>query len=312
MQQDLAKWLASVEWYDNSTLTKILNCPRLAFYSKIYQGGLSSGVGQAALFGSSIHEALSRYYNLHGKQPESNRRAEAFRYFARKYESLFTAIAESDVDAKYTLANGADILDNYFDSFLSEDSQWIPIENELAFVIKIEPEEGDPVDFVEPFYYVCRADGLWERRANGDLFIKETKTTGGGVDRRLLALKMDRQTMGYTYCANRFGPRKVEGVLADVLLVATKTRQARREVYYRSEKQQRDWRVQTIRIIQAWRTRKASLAASRNLEEGLNVFEQNTDHCTTYGQCGFYKLCYQSPHLIEGYEQNTWNPFSTD
>lgn len=303
----LSEQLRQVEWYDNHKLSNILACRYYSYLNTIYRGGLTAGVGDGANFGTVQHAARAVYYD--GKKKglnEHERRDAAFAKYASEYERLFG----KGVGAarKHSFDNGLDLLDCYFDNYLFEDDQWEPIETELAAVVEIKPADGDPPRFREPFYYVIRCDGLWLRVANGDLFVNEFKTTGGGVDREITRRAIDRQTTGYTYGIKQFPDgEKVVGVFLDVMGVTVEKRDFRREVYMKSDRDLATWRLQTIEIVEDWRECKRRVAEG---EAPKVVMYQNDQHCTSYGLCPFWKGCYHSIVMLDDLPVNEWTPFN--
>jgi hypothetical protein len=308
---DLREWLKTIEWYDNHTISLILACPRKAFFHTIYRGGLASGVGNGANFGTCIHAGLAAYYNaVKMSLPERQCRYAAIRAFSSDYVRLFGSETPAGIDNKHKFENGLDILDCYFNNFILDDQQYEPVETELSAIYPVEPQPGDPPDFVDPFYFLIRCDGLWRRRSDGDLFVREIKTSGGGVDREVTRLAINRQTTGYATILHEFpGGERVAGVLVDVVGVYVGKREYRREIYLKSNRDRETWRRQTINIVQEWRARKER-AASLDAPGVLDLFYQNDQECTKYGLCPFWKGCYHGLALLDELEQNTWTPLS--
>jgi len=304
--------LERLEWYDNHRLELILSCPRKAFYYLFYRGGLDNAVGPGAHFGSCVHEGLAVYYKLTQQGAEdSKRRLAAMRAFARKYTELFPSgcIEKGKPCSKHTEDNGLTILDDYFDRFQELDRYYRVIEPELGAIVKIEPRDGDPPHFQEPFHYVVRMDIVLEHVRTGEWFVLETKTTGSGVDRRLKQLRTERQGTGYCYTLQELAPqRHVAGVIGNVLLVAPDKREAQRDTFHKSRQDLDQWRRQTIEIVQGWRERVGRMLTC-SLTEQLGTFYQRTSACTDYGLCSFYDLCWVGPtYQLDRYQPRTWIP----
>lgn len=298
--------LTNVEWYDNHTLSLILNCPRKAFYNRLYRGtGLADSVGPAAHFGSVMHAGWGSYYSrLSQTQDETTKRARAYRAIEALYTKLLGGY--ETLDKKYTLTNALCIFDEYLDKFAIDDKCWKPIDAELFFAFPFERLEGE--DEFASFLYLCRVDGIWQRTtAPDELYVLENKT-GTAPDREIVRQSISRQTRGYVYVARQFDPR-VCGVLLNACKIAVGVRDYRREVFVYSNAVLNSWRTQTIAIVEAWRARKAKYA--RLLEDGLknpfDAFEMNDQECTRYGLCSYHAGCQHSPELLK-LPPNTWTP----
>lgn len=300
---NLKDFLTDKEWYDNSKLSTILACARKGFYSYEFQGGLSSSVGHGANFGTCIHGGAAIYYYWWGRRSEPERRLLAIRGVAALHESLFVGPAREGLTSKHTIESAINIFDNYCNQHLVDDSTIRPIEVELAGAIEIAPHEGESF---RPFWYVFRIDGIHQRLTYGDYWIREMKTTSGGVQRELSKLRIARQPRGYLWCMRQFPGPHFTGVMPDVVGVMAKTLEAQRDFYPKSVADGESWRAQTVNIVQHWRALQDSFA----LKGDPNLFVQNTGECFAYGQCAFYDLCQygHQPALIGQYQPNTWNP----
>lgn len=305
----LLEFLRDKEWYDNSRLEQIVTCNRKGYYMNILAGGLKMGVGTGADFGSCLHAGVAAYYMLWGRADQLSRRRNAFRVFSEVYGRMFPSNVQEALQSRHELSQGLLILDNYFDSHLSTDFTLRPVEVELGGTVKIEPREGE--QSFKPFWYVFRMDGLHERVNYGDYFVRELKSTSGGAERRLKALKIDRQSLGYLYCARQFPGPEIAGVLGDVVLVAARTLDARRDYFIKTKQATEDWRVQTINIVEHWRS-LAERAHDKPFNEILNTYTQNTNACLNYGMCHYYDLCDfgVSPSTLTPFERNDWNPLA--
>lgn len=303
----LSEQLRKLEWYDNSTISKILGCLRQTYFAKEYRGGLTAGVGDGANFGTVQHAARAVYFDgkKHGLS-EPERRAAAMRRLMSEHQRIFGEAAPG-VARKHSMANAIDLFDYYCDNWMLEDNLWVPIETELAGVVIITPQAGDPPMFETPFHYVFRCDGLWLRTANNDLFVSEFKTTSGGVDREVTRRAIDRQTTGYVYSVKQFPDgAEVQGVFLDVMGVTVEKRDFRREVYMKNDNDLASWRRQTINIVEHWRSLKRRV---ENGEPALETFVQNDSSCTNYGLCPFWKGCYHGIQLLDELPVNEWTPF---
>ncbi len=306
----IEQWLSSVEWYDNSRISVILNCPRKAWYQLEYKGGLEHKVGQGADFGTCIHRGLEVYYNNWQFDKLEERRIKAIDAYSTIYQKLFP---ENSIQPRHALENGISILDDYFLRYEIEDRNFEPVENEMAAIIRIDQQPSDllVVEPFEPFWYVVKVDGLWRSKSNGDLWVKETKTTSQTPQRRIDELKLARQTRGYVWGCRQFidYPERVRGVLADCIQIAAQKRDAQRDFIPLSNNTIDNWRWQTIRIVSDWRKRKKEAETA----DPLVTFNQNDSQCYQYGKCYFYDLCYYNP--ISGSENmsiNKWTPFAKE
>lgn len=308
---DLVSFLKDKEWYDNHSIDTWLACRRKWFFGNRFEGGLDPGVGAGANFGTCIHEAFGSYYGQTNwlSFSEPARRIMAVRAFDRKYRELFLVPPENN---KHLLQNGIDILDQYFNDMLPEDRLYQPIESEIGFMVPIIPLPGDPREFHEggPFYYGGRIDQVMLRLRTQELFVFETKTTGSGVERERLCLILSRQPMGYFWSALQF-PQKypVVGIIPNIVLVATGTRENRRDVYMKNASDAEVWRAQTVRIVMDIR-RTVGKSNGLDLYDTLNEFYQTTQECTSYGKCGFHDMCRFGPRNVTTFPpKRTWTPF---
>lgn len=301
--------LSQHEWYDNHKLSLIMDCRRKAFWHLYWRGGLGDKVGPGANFGFAIHAALARYYKdwRPDASQERDRQAAAFRAFSSAYQKLFPD--GTKVEKKHTHDRGLIILDRYFDHYALEDKMFKPVEPELGGLILVQYDPNvDPLPF-EPFFFLFRYDGVFERVATGEWLIFETKTTAGGCDRELKRFELRRQTKGYTWSAQQFEPsHDITGVLANVILIAAEKMEFKRDYFLYTKTDLASWRAQTINIVRDWRTALGS-AAFAPLGQQLDIMYQRTDACTNYGLCSFYDLCHRGPfYNLSEFEPNTWIP----
>lgn len=310
---NLSTFLDGKEWYDNTKLTGTISpCKRKAFYSHILRGGLEAGVGPGADFGTCIHGAIATYYAWWGRENESRRRALALRSLSALHETLFTGPARNSLTPKHTIESGLAIFDHYANFHLLDDTLLKPIEIELAGAVEITPLKDEPP--FKPFWYIFRIDGIHERLDHGDYWVRETKTTSGGVAREITKLCLSRQPRGYLYCARQFPGVSFTGVLPDVVGVMAKTLECRREYFPKPLADSESWRRQTIHMVEDWRriVREGTvdLGVSGTLSYDLDRFYQETGECTAYGLCSFFDLCRYglSPATLAPFKPNTWNP----
>ena len=275
---NVPEMLTPYEWYDNSALLIDDSCHRKFYWLREHgERGLENRVGPGAHFGSCMHAALASYYRARIEgSPEQARRIAAMRSFTAKYDKLF--YDQGRVKPAHRLANGLEIVDGYFDHFNAEDEFLTAIELEVGFAILIYPEgkpaEGGSVegesDSEPPFWYLGACDGVFARRSHGDVVVKESKTTGSGVDRELLRLQMDRQIEGYVWAMRQFAVRdmpkvQITGAMVDVILVASQKREFAREFYHVTERKTDAWLQETIEKVRGHNTTKADV-----LEKQLN------------------------------------------
>lgn len=302
MPINLSTFLTDKEWYDHSKIAVFTACPRKGYYSNILKGGLEAAVGPGADFGTCLHGAIATYYAWWGKETESRRRALAFRSLVNLHETLFTGPARDSLATKHTLEHALVMFDHYANTYLAEDSLLKPIEIELAGAVEIAPID-DETTFT-PFWFVFRIDGIHERLSYGDYWVRETKTTSGGVEREMSKLILSRQPRGYLYCARQFPGVRFTGVMADVVGVMARTLEVKRDYYPKPLSDSLSWRRQTISIVEEWR------AKARSERSPLDVYYQQTGECTNYGMCSFFDLCRYgvSPASLSTFRPNTWNP----
>lgn len=301
----LNEWLKNKEWYDNHKLSTILACQRKAFLSMLYKNqGLAIEVGTGAFFGTCTHAALAKYYFLQDKLNETGRRMEALKTFAREYENLFLDLLPEKVPKKHSLENGLDIIDAYCDRWLPQDHKYRTVEVELAGILPIKPSPGDPPDFVEEFYFIFRADRVVERIETGDWWIVEIKTASN-VKSELAHLLLARQPRGYVYALHQWEPAKIKGFIPDIIGIYVEKKEFEREYVYCPAPILQSWRIQTINIVQRWR----SILNKQKLVPSLDNFVQDDGECTRYGLCQFYDICRYGLHKADQMKLNTWTPF---
>lgn len=328
------KILNNLEYYDNSKLDLILACRRKAMLAYLYpkapseassvqkaEGeaspeqtpslGLSTGNNPSAAFGTSIHAAHAAYYSPYHKDrnPEERRRF-AYKAFVRKWQTLFAG----DEDDKYQMDNGLSILEAYFDNYILEDQDSIPVETEMSFLLEIKPEPGDPPWFVESFWYAGAMDGVF-LRIGKDLYADELKTSSFNVDQIMGNQILSRQGRGYVYALKQFSeqPEKVRGFRADVIRVDSKKRDFRREFFYVTETDLKEWRLEVLNIVQDWRTAVLRVNGEK-LDKVMGSFYKNTSECFRYWKpCVFHKICQFGTQVIDSsYPARTWTPFNRD
>lgn len=342
-------FLNGLEWYDNSRLNTINGCkrkgmlhllgnpmPPAGFFrvdreigptelvpgkmipvtdptevklsGLVWSGGLASPVGQGAHFGSCFHAAKSAFEAGWGKLSFEDRAVRGAAAFAKLWDELF-ASAGGAQDAKHTLDRGIEILADYLDTYQGDDEVLRPVDPELGFVVLIEARPGDPP--FEPFYYVGRCDGVYERLGSpgNDWAVGETKTTSGGAERRLKSLKFDRQPIGYVHILRDvMGYDRISCFMGDVVGVMRKSYDCRRDFFMVSKARSEAWRRETLQIIAEWRLRK-EWAKTR---DPFAVFYKETEECFKYGQCPYYNLCDfgVNPTTLSDFNLDTWNPLA--
>lgn len=323
--EQLVEFFASRDWFDNSRIKMIRGCKRKAFFQLIgpHGTGLATRVGDGANFGSSVHAALARYYNTWGKATESQRRLFAARAFADEWQNYFP---HERMQKKHGLENGLRIIEGYFDAYLAEDELYEPVESELGFAIEIKPLFYENSTFLSAndcekdllqhrsFWNVGRIDGIFKRRSTGELYLRETKTTGSQVEKRLAQLKFDHQPIGYVYCVRHLAGeqrRNVLGVMGDVIGVfgeGSKAAPYARDYFHVTQNQAESWRRQLINTVEDWRELIANANVSGSLD--LDRFYQDTERCFEFGKCAFYEICDHgiNDDVLEDYEPATWNP----
>ncbi len=316
---DLIAFLGTVEWYDNSRIETIQACKRKAFYQLIGPTGtgLAKRVGDGAHFGTCTHAAHEAYYTGWSRLSETARRLNSIRAFTDQYQELFPNGPQRPI---HTLANGLDIWDCYCDSCLAEDSLYRPVDPELGLIVRIAPRSHEPA--FKPFWYLGRADGVWQRIAQNDYFVGELKTSSGGVERRAKSLTFHRQPTGYVWQVRelvkegRFpevaSPLDIKGSFVTVIGIQAQKRDLEREYFSMSEEDTEDWRAETIQIVEEWRRRKWQIDPGRlhNARNWKHIFYKETEECTKYGLCPYWDLCKfgVTADSLHEFEVDDWNP----
>ena len=314
----LSNFLTGKEWYDYTGTKLIKNCPRKALFNQILRMGM--GVGPGADFGTCFHAATATYYYWWGKLTERDRRVKGWRAFKTLHQKIFSGPLRDSIDYKHSEENGLAAFDHYCDVHLPEDSLLRPVEVELAGAIQIKPYEGEP-EF-KPFWYAFRIDGIHQRMRYGDYWVREMKTTSGGVKREMVRLKVGHQPRGYVWIARQYTDSPpVTGVIPDIVSVAAKTREVARDFFHKSIADGEAWRSQLIHTVNEWRLRcergihKLDFDANGRItafDVDLDLFYQNDQECTNYGMCAFYDLCDRgiNPETMRNFGINDWNPLA--
>lgn len=304
------------EWYDNHRYDIIQSCHRKGFWHLVGPQGtpLELAVGDAAIFGGVWHAGLAQYYSRNTyRLPYETRLAAAARGFEREWRMRF---ANSDLPTKYQLRRGLQQQVMYFDHFRTEDEFFVVIDSEVGFAILIKPRASERFD---PFVFTGRIDRILYRTSRNDIVIAETKTCGGDPAKRAKELRLDRQTRGYNAIARKMMDEPVAGVLVDVVQITATKLTADifvRDYFPLKDEDGESWRRQTIHITQQWRE---MLARAKKLSQDkagnaavLDVFDQRTKECNTYGLCPYYELCSVgiSADTLSKYVPDTWHPLA--
>jgi hypothetical protein len=315
------KKFAGLEWYDNHRLDVIQSCHRKGFWHLVGpQVDSTTGksiplamiVGQAASFGSVWHAGIAQYY-ANFRFPHETRIACAARGFELEWIKQF---AKSELPNKYKLSRGLQQQVMYYDHFRTEDEFFQVVDSEIGFAILVRPRSHEMFD---PFVYSGRIDRLLYRTTRHDYVVGETKTCSGDPVMRMKELRLDRQTRGYFKMTSMMMDEPVSGVLPDVVqITATKCDASifARDYFPLTVNDGESWRRQTINIVQMWRglLAQAERLSADKVNGGnqavLDVFDQRTKECSTYGICPYYELCQYGPTAdsLSKYSPDTWNP----
>ena len=313
---EVQSFLDHNEWYDNSRLEVQQACKRKAFYQQVGPSGvpLAKRVGDGANFGTCMHGAHEAYYADWGIHSEARRRLDAVRVFHELYMELFPNGPRTN---KHTLANGLDIWDDYCDQCLVEDTLYRPVDPEIGFIVRIAPRPSEP--YFKPFWYVGRADGVWQRISQRDYFVGELKTSSGGAERRTKSLTFHRQPVGYVALARELvrqgkfdectDPEQIIGHFTTVISIQVGKREVEREFFADSLDDTESWRSETIQLVEEWRGRRA-LAEGKGWDRLRAIYYKETEECFKYGQCPYFDLCKYgiTADALSDFEADTWNP----
>lgn len=299
------------EWYDNSTIDRILTCARKAFYTQFYRGGLSDLVGPGAHLGTCFHAGVGSYMLAYGK-PLADRKLLATRAFSTAYAREFPVPGEPPRDFENCLR----IMLDYCERWATDDTLLIPIEPEIGFKFLMQPEDGDVWDFA-PFWIRARIDGLYRLEGTNDLVNRETKTTSSGVRQVFDRLKLARQIRSYAYLVTQAIAHDAAAppgtrffaTLGDVISVAKQKRDYARDWIESSPQDLWEWRQETIHAVETWRGR-IRRALFEPLPTQLAVFGQDPQRCTDYGRCSFYDACRFNLDLLDDRPRNLWDPLA--
>lgn len=164
----------------------------------------------------------------------------------------------------------------------SEAGIWKPVAQEISG--RVEVGEGTGV------YLVFRTDRLviWNNR----LWILDAKSMGRLDLRDFMKYEMDLQFTAYIYGINKHFQTthpglRVAGIICDAG-VKTKIPQFRREMYFRSEDELREFEREWVEVSKEilWRMRRV-----KEGDDAKTVFYKRTAHCFAYSTCVYRELC---------------------
>ena len=299
-EQFFSTWLKSVEWYDNTALNAFMKCRE--FYRLRREEHLEvSGLPDYMKFGSVMHHSTDVYYDpeLYHTVSEKERRVRAFEAYEKKYWQLFAD--DETVKKNYEYEHGLVILNKFCKTHLPDDQNWEPIASEFGLIFKIYPmEKGE--DF-EDFYILGAADRIWRRKNTSDIYLGEMKTIGSGAEAELLKVKRSRQIRTYIWGLREIGLHGVVGVIPDIVttVLTENLIKCLRDYYIVSPASLKQWRRDTIRIVQNIREMKRT-----------GDYYRNPEMCTIRGTCGMYKLCWEGNRDYLIVNNNPWHPFRED
>lgn len=333
MNDFITNILGNLEWYDNSGLETIDRCVRKRFWRDVFtltteeatqlaaegkkHSGIEERMGHAAYFGTAIHRAFDVFYSpqLYETKTYQQRRLLSLRSFDRKHRELFPP--DTEVDNKYSLLRGIDLLDLYFDFYENEDQLFEPVETEIACIVRVEYRPTDPYHFL-PFLYVARMDGILRRKSYDDYWIIEHKTAGS-PDQKLNELRIGHQPRRYFFALKHFpSDRPIEGVIPNVIATrASETNSDKlffRDYVHLSDIDADVTRLQLIHKVTRWRNIRQIAATIPPGPAQIAAFDQSTAECTRYGLCSYYDLCLYGPEAVDltRFHPNTWNPLNAE
>jgi hypothetical protein len=278
------------------------NCNRLYGWLRIER--LEPALRRSAPeIGTAVHAGL-RILHSEGGTLEAAREATKVTLSERAgpkiaFEDKSLPQAEAVADA---------VLTGYSRYWTEKDQMWAPIDQEIQFMVEIEPgwwkaalsgtlTPQELLAWKNPtgIFLRGRADNL--SMMHGGLYLIDYKTAGKMDPRDLLKYELDMQLSAYIYGLSkqltldsaREGkePILVRGALID-LLVKTNVPQYARELYTRSVEEMSEFESEFVEYGKRIRESHARVRAG---EEWKRVFPKNTEHCFRYGTCAFRDLC---------------------
>lgn len=292
-----------IDRYDNSRIRNIRDCLRKGFWMLVLDGGYADFVGPGAHFGSCMHAAAAASVQLRN-EPFQTRLIAALQAFGREYEHL---APPDGWDSPRDFANGLSLVKDYLEHWEIDYGLFSPVEPEMAFEYLVEPEEGDPEEFKLPFIFEGRMDELIRINSTGQLALREMKNVSD-PNKELNAMRVARQVKGYVYVANRalalHTDERINIVLADIVQVAAKKREFKRDYIIVNALDLYHWRRQLILDVLEWRKLIVEYIDTKDID----LFRQSESSCTNYGLCSFHNVCWKGIGELQGRQKNSWSP----
>lgn len=299
---------------DNSTLEKIITCPRSAFYYMITKRELA-GRKDSLNFGSGMHAGLGSLYTdfyLEGYNDKASidRALKAitdhFEANPQEQESFRTVDRAIDMLLKYHKTYSVEPFTiHHMHEFDKKPCVEIP------FAVPIGRIEDVPIIWTGRIDAVVRWDKL--------LWILDHKTTSIFGGTYFEQFRNSSQFIGYCWAYEQVMHERVHGVLINALAIRKITTTgkpvefARERIDYNRE-QITEWQANTMRIITTF-LGYASSGLVAEESETVSEFPMHTAWCHgKYGTCQYFDVCTlpkaQRGTLLNSraYADVTWNP----
>lgn len=264
--------------FSASLIQRFLECRHKYFLENVL--ALGTGKREMALeFGTGLHKAMD---SLHQEGWDAKKSKEAF-------DASFT---EDASDTKRTKATAHTIIERYHLNY--KDQPFTVVHQGFAFRLTV-PE----MPYVELVGEIDRVVN-W----GGRILVDEFKSTSQLTADYMKRFWFDYQTGIYLIAARKLVNPKLNGILADAVLVAKsdpktlKSSPLLRDIIERTEEQIAYTRARLLQIIadmvychEAW-------------EKGEDAWYENDGSCTNFGGCKFLSYCREAPSTREKIRQH--------
>jgi hypothetical protein len=258
----------------------LYQCCQRKFFMKWFVRPVEKFLSPALIFGSAFHEGKATFY-----QTKSLDKAKAkVRSELKKYRSLFEYQEQYDkavLRCPVLLQRWAEIF-GYAD-FDKYD------------LVEVEGNYNTEVPGTNGFIFTGRIDALVRDKADGQLYILETKTAGSSVNLTINGVFNGDQATSYIWLAGLKYGEKIAGVIADVAYWNTNAKYESNIEIVRSELITRsdddiEMFVKGLALLFSEISQKAE--AFNQGYDAASLFPRNTFYCMSYGKaCEFINIC---------------------
>lgn len=310
-------------FFDHTILSTFRSCNENARLAYVKHLALKGKAAPALTFGGAFHKAIETFYK--SKKTDYNEKIHdcklAFIGYVKQYGMLPIGIENSEGE-KRSVERGLSLIDAYFYKWRNE-----------SFVNVLRPDTGEP--YVEigfklwlmewaghPVFIVGTIDKLMRNRADGRIYIFETKTTSQGLTNFITHVRPNHQVTTYNLAAKRWISEDIAGTIWDCIFISSRQP---------DPKSKDPWLRQGIDINKDF-ARTETRRSSVDLEEVLFDLQESARYylsllhspdvtrwprnapaaCHMYGGCDFRKICESNLNesiIRNYYEERRWEPW---